>query len=64
MLGFPGIGVTLAYLLVIAVTVLCMVYGIVNWNKGGNVPEKEWEQEKKWNQKEIEIEETVEGGGK
>ena len=35
MLGIPDFGIIAAYLLCILSTVACVVYGIVNWNKGG-----------------------------
>ena len=34
MLGIPDAGIWLAYILCIASAILCVVYGIVNWNKG------------------------------
>ena len=34
MLGIEDKWVALAYLLCILSTVLCVVYGIINWNKG------------------------------
>lgn len=33
MLGFSGVSVLLAYLLSILATVVCIVYGIVMWNR-------------------------------
>ncbi|WP_277872925.1 symporter small accessory protein [Pseudodesulfovibrio cashew] len=36
MLGFGSVEIALAFWLSIASTLLCVVYGIVNWNKGGN----------------------------
>ena len=33
MLGFAGVSVLLAYLLSILAAVLCIVYGIIMWNK-------------------------------
>jgi hypothetical protein len=36
MLGFDGIGVFLAYVLSILAAVVCVVYGIINWNKPGD----------------------------
>jgi hypothetical protein len=50
MFGIEDKGVLLAYLLCIASTVLCVVYGIINWNKGGEdvKPEDvEWATEEK-----------------
>jgi len=33
MLGFAGVSVFLAYILCILAAVLCVVYGIIMWNK-------------------------------
>lgn len=41
MLGIPYAGIYIPYLLCLASAVLCVVYGIVNWNKGGEEDEGE-----------------------
>lgn len=49
MLGL-GFGVGLAYLLCILSALLCIVYGLVNWNKGDEpvkTEDVEWVQEEK-----------------
>jgi len=35
MLGFGSIEIALAYWLSIGATILCVIYGIVNWNNSG-----------------------------
>lgn len=40
MFGFEDIGALLAFLLTIGAALLCLVYGIINWNK----PSKEEEE--------------------
>jgi len=55
MLGIPDAGIWLAYILCIASTILCVVYGIINWNKGGDVDEGESQKEIEWINKEEEI---------
>ena len=52
MLGIPDVGIWLAYVLCIASALLCVVYGIINWNKGG---EETSEQDAQWEAKEEEI---------
>ena len=50
MLGIEDKGVATAYLLCILSAVLCVVYGAITWNKGGDEtkPEDiEWAQEEK-----------------
>ena len=34
MLGIEDKGVVVAYLLCIASTILCVIYGLINWNRG------------------------------
>jgi hypothetical protein len=49
MLGLHDFWIILVYLLCIGSTLLCVVYGLVNWNRGGDgvQPEKilRWEKE-------------------
>ncbi len=33
MLGMEGVGVFLAYIMTLAAAALCVVYGVMNWNK-------------------------------
>ena len=50
MLGIESPGVWLAYVLSIGGAVLCVAYGIVNWNKGEEPVKKEdvdWAKEEK-----------------
>lgn len=50
MLGIESPGVWVAYLLSMGGAVLCVVYGIVNWNKGEEPMQKEdvdWAKEEK-----------------
>ena len=47
MLGMDGIAVPLGFILTISSTILCIAYGIKNWNKG-YVTEEELEQEQLW----------------
>lgn len=49
MLGFDGLGVFLAYTMSICVMLLCVVYGIKNWNIPGDEDvERETEEEIRW----------------
>jgi hypothetical protein len=60
MLGIPNISILLAYILCIASALLCLIYGIINWNKGGGKDEiEEIEEELKWQEKEDVIEEKL-----
>jgi hypothetical protein len=62
-LGIPDPSIWIAYLLLIALTLLCIIYGIVNWNKEGDISDEEAKEEKQWSKEEIELEEEVSGGG-
>ncbi|MCC7558446.1 MAG: hypothetical protein KO217_07140 [Methanobacteriaceae archaeon] len=46
-----------AYILCILSTILCVVYGILNWNKGEEKEEKQIQEEIEWHDKEKEMEE-------
>ena len=51
MLGLEGVAVPLGFILTILSTILCIIYGLVNWNKG-YVTEEELEKEKTWKETE------------
>ena len=36
-------------------TLLCVIYGLTNWNKGGEIEEKEISEEAAWEEKEEEM---------
>jgi hypothetical protein len=48
MLGFADGWITLAYILSICCAVLCVVYGIVNWNKGAQEEPQQIAEELDW----------------
>ena len=55
MLGLGDFGVSLAYLLSLGATLLCIVYGYINWNKPNQEEEdREIAEEEAWEQEEIE----------
>jgi hypothetical protein len=54
-------GVLSAYLLIIGSVILCVVYGAVNWKKGGNVTREEATEESRWEKKEKEISDDIGG---
>ncbi|MCK4965987.1 hypothetical protein KAS50_03085 [bacterium] len=59
MLGLGDFWVSLIFLLTILSAILCVVYGIVYWNKDGEPTSVEIEEEKKWDKEEKEIEDTL-----
>jgi hypothetical protein len=56
MLGIPDAGVWSAYLLCIASALFCVVYGIMNWNKGD---EEVHAEDVKWVKDEKQVEEKL-----
>ena len=61
LLGMQDFWTFLGFLLMILATVAAVVYGLVNWNKGGITRDEE-EAEKRWMEEELELEEKVDGG--
>ena len=56
MLGIEDKGVALAYVLCIASTLLCVIYGVINWNRGDVEVEAE---DVKWAQEEKKVEDEL-----
>jgi hypothetical protein len=56
-LGIEDPWVLGGYIGSILVMLLCVVYGIINWNKGGEDEEEQIKEEIKWHKKEKEMEE-------
>ena len=56
-LGIDDPWIVGAYIGCILVTLLCVVYGILNWNKGGEDEEDQVKEEVEWHKKEKEMEE-------
>lgn len=59
MLGLNDPWILLAYLLCILSTIACIVYGIINWNKGAENETIEISEEAQWEETESKIEETL-----
>jgi hypothetical protein len=58
MLGLDGVMVPLGIILTVASTVLCIIYGLKNWNKG-YITEEEIQLEDKWTEEETKVKETL-----
>lgn len=58
MLGIESPGVYLAYIGSIISAICCIVYGIVNWNKG-YIDDEEQKKSKEWEEQEKSISETL-----
>jgi hypothetical protein len=48
MLGIPDFWISIVYVLCVLSAVLCVAYGLYNWNKGGDNEKQQIEEEKKW----------------
>lgn len=55
------VNILMAYVLTLLSFVLCVVYGILNWNKGGEVSEEEAREEETWDKEEKLIEDELGG---
>ena len=58
MLGLDGIAVPLGFILTILSTVLCIIYGIRNWNRG-YITEEEFKQEQVWKAEDEKVKEHL-----
>jgi hypothetical protein len=59
MLGLEGNSIFMAYILSIISALGCLVYGIINWNKGADTEKEDIQEEKKWESDEEKISETL-----
>lgn len=59
MLGLGDFWVSSVFILLILSTILCVVYGALNWNRDGIDDKIIREEEKKWEKEEREIEEKL-----
>lgn len=58
LLGMGDFSIFAAYALCVLSALACVVYGIINWNKGGET-EDDLKKDKEWEQKEKEISENL-----
>jgi hypothetical protein len=59
MLGLGDFWVSLVFVLCLGSVALCIVYGIVKWNKDGEPSKKELAEEKRWGREEKKIEKKL-----
>ena len=58
MFGLEGIAVPLGFFLTLLSTLLCIIYGLKNWNKG-YITEEELIQERIWQEEKRKVEEQL-----
>lgn len=56
MLGIPDFWIWSAYLLCILSAAACVIYGLINWNKGSDNEIKQIQEESNWEKVEKEVE--------
>jgi hypothetical protein len=59
MLGIPDFWIYSAYILCLLSTVLCVVYGAWNWNRGAEDESRQIDEEKKWEAGEEKVENNL-----
>ncbi len=59
MFGLGDFWVSLVFVLIILSTLLCIVYGVIYWNKDGEPTEEEIKEEIEWEKEEKEIEDKL-----
>jgi len=59
MLGITDPWIITAYVLCILSALACVVYGLMNWNKGGGNETSQIEEEVQWEEVETKINETL-----
>lgn len=59
MLGLGDFWVSLVFVLCICSTLLCVVYGAVNWNKDGEPTPEQVVKKKRWEKEERDIDEKL-----
>ena len=57
-LGLGDFNVALVFILTILSSLLCIIYGIINWNRGAEVEPEELQEEQAWEQEEERISEA------
>ncbi len=62
-LGLGDFSVFAAYVLCILAAILCVVYGVLNWNKGRDVSPEVVEEEARWDAEEKKIDDDLSGQG-
>jgi hypothetical protein len=58
MLGLDGVAVPLGLVLTLLSTLLCIIYGLKNWNRG-YVTEEELQQEQSWKAEDAKVKENL-----
>ncbi|MBP6940349.1 MAG: hypothetical protein KBB65_01120 [Syntrophorhabdaceae bacterium] len=55
MLGFPDIWILAGFILSFFSALFCVVYGIINWNRGSIEKEGDYREDLRWEREEIDL---------
>ncbi|HNS13764.1 MAG TPA: hypothetical protein PKM08_00390 [Syntrophorhabdaceae bacterium] len=55
MLGFPDIWILAGFILSFVSALFCVVYGIINWNRGSIEKEGDYREDLRWEREEIDL---------
>lgn len=58
MLGIEDPIISFVYIATILAVILCIVYGIINWNKGAENEDKEMKESEQWKKEDEKIDES------
>ncbi|MBN2650950.1 MAG: hypothetical protein JXR63_01105 [Spirochaetales bacterium] len=61
MFGIKDPTIIVMFFFLFFAAVFCLVYGALNWNKGGEISPQELEEESKWDKEEDDIDSEVGG---
>jgi hypothetical protein len=59
MLGLGDFWIALVFILTALSSLLCVVYGVVNWNRDGEPSKQELEEEARWEKEERDIDDKL-----
>jgi len=59
MFGLQNFGIWSVYLFCVLSAAVCVVYGIINWNKGGNVDDEQMKKLAELQEEEAKIEDNL-----
>ncbi|THB72126.1 MAG: hypothetical protein D6B28_06120 [Gammaproteobacteria bacterium] len=59
MLGFEDTSIAFVYIANIVAVTVCVIYGIINWNKGADTEAEEIAEELQWEKEEAELDKDL-----
>ena len=59
MLGFEDGSIAFVYIANVVAVIICIIYGVINWNKGAETEAEEIAEELKWEKEEAEMDQDL-----